>query len=437
MRLRRDVPDSALSIENALKESPVSSVRWNNKIPPPSNLDRIPWNEHGFYLGERPVFASDPLWHAGAYYVQEASSMLIAHAIKAIKNDLPKNSIVLDLCAAPGGKSTLLDQELPAESVIIANEIIPKRAHILRENVLRWGSHRMRVTNNHPADLGRLEETFQFILVDAPCSGEGMFRKDEVARTEWTPDSGALCSARQTEILKDIWPALAPGGYLLYSTCTFDTQENLDSWKSLKAEVIELQIPDAWGVEKMGDNDRFGYQCYPDRVKGEGFFFTLLKKPGSLQEPETSAPSSEQKQILPWLSPEIQTTVYGDKLFGSLAMFDSRELRQVKPLNYLLRETPIAVKKGNDWKPETPLAWSKSLRISLPEVELTRDESLDYLHGQDIRKDFGTHGYVALTYRAVKLGFGKQVKGRINNLYAKSFRLRKSPNELKSLPLPW
>jgi 16S rRNA (cytosine1407-C5)-methyltransferase len=363
--------------------------------------------------------------------------MLIAHAIKAIKDNLPKNSIALDLCAAPGGKSTLLDQELPPESLIIANEIIPKRAHILRENVLRWGSHRIRVTNNHPAEIGRLESTFQFILVDAPCSGEGMFRKDEVARTEWTIESGALCSARQSEILEDIWPALAPGGYLLYSTCTFDRLENLDAWENLDAEVINLKLPESWGVEKIGRPNQFGYQCFPDRVKGEGFFFTLLKKPGSSENTEGSAISIQNKQVLPWLSPEIQTTVFGDKLFGSLAMFNSPEMRKVKQLNYLLRETPIAVKKGNDWKPETPLAWSKSLPLSLPEFELTRDEALEYLHGQDIRNDFGVRGYVVLTYRAVRLGFGKQVNGRVNNLYAKSFRLRKSPNELKGLPLPW
>lgn len=363
--------------------------------------------------------------------------MLIAEVIKQIKPLLPIHLTALDLSAAPGGKTTLLDQELPKDALIIANEIIPKRAHILRENVLRWGSDRIRVTNNAPADIGQLGENFQFILVDAPCSGEGMFRKDDIARTEWTPESGELCSARQTDILNDIWPALAPGGFLLYSTCTFDTKENLDSWRELNAQVVPLSFPIGWGLERIGDEAHFGYQCFPDQVRGEGFFFTLLQKPGELEEvPEKSAPLHQNPEV-DWLPEHIRTTAHGDKLFGSNHNLWQYLSPALNTLNYVLREIPIAQKKGSEWRPETPLAWSKTFETDFPQVELSREQALEYLHGQDLRMDAHTPGYVVLTYRAVRLGFGKQVKGRINNGYQKSFRLRKSPNDLKHETLPW
>lgn len=431
------MPAHAQTLLKALDGNPEHSIRWNSKTNPPLGLDPVPWNKHGFYLRDRPVYAADPLWHAGAYYVQEASSMLLAEVIKQIKAQLTSHMHVLDLSAAPGGKTTLLDQELPIDALIIANEIIPKRAHILRENVLRWGSDRIRVTHNSPTEIGQLGENFQFILVDAPCSGEGMFRKDDMARTEWTPESGDLCSVRQTAILKDIWPALVPGGFLLYSTCTFDYKENLDAWRELNAHVVPLSFPNEWGIERIGNENQFGYQCYPDQVRGEGFFFTLLKKPGDLEDiPEKSA-LLHQKPEVDWLQQHIRTTAHGNKLFGSNMNLWQYLSPPLNRLNYVLRETPIAQKKGSEWRPETPLAWSKTIDCDFPEVELSRDQALEYLHGQDVRVEAHKPGYVVLTYRAVRLGFGKQVKGRINNGYQKSFRLRKSPNDLKHLPLPW
>ncbi|QTN39284.1 rRNA methyltransferase [Cryomorphaceae bacterium] len=419
LRLRRDAPLRATNLLKSLDEDPTLSIRWNSWKRPAPDLEPVAWSSHGYYLDHRPVFAADPWWHAGVYYVQEPSSMLLEQALLHLGAILPESAHALDLSAAPGGKTLLLDQCLPDSHYITANEIIPKRASILKENVLRWGSPRIAVTNNAPEHFTPHEETFDLVVVDAPCSGEGMFRKDETARKEWTPESGQQCSTRQSQILDDVWPALKPGGFLLYSTCTFDPAENLDAWSHLNARVLEVPLNRDWGIERIGNAERFGYQCYTDQVRGEGFFFTLLQKPGTLVSSDVR--SSTGAPEVPWALKATQTP---------------REVL-LNGIRYISKGPQLSEEKGGELRPTTEAVWSRACRVDLPHIELDRDQALSYLHGGDLRIEATDPGMVVLAYRDVPLGMGKQVRGRINNGYPKGYRLRKHPSSLEAGALPW
>ena len=217
--MRQLLGDSYDSFREALLGEPAVSIRLNrSKCMCTPEYEPVPWASDGYYLSERPSFTFDPWLHAGCYYVQEASSMFVE---QAVKQHLADAHVALDLCAAPGGKSTLLRSLLPDECVLVSNEVMRPRAQVLAENITKWGHPRCIVTSNYPADFTPLSELFDLILVDAPCSGEGMFRKDEVAVAEWSPENVAVCRQRQRDILTDIWPTLRPGGLLIYSTCTF------------------------------------------------------------------------------------------------------------------------------------------------------------------------------------------------------------------------
>ena len=194
----------------------------------------VPWCGSGFYLQGRPTFTFDPLFHAGCYYVQEASSMFVEQALRRYVGKEPV--VMLDLCAAPGGKSTHLRSLLPEDSLLVANEVIRNRSQILAENLTKWGHPDVVVSNSDPSDFARLEEFFDVILTDVPCSGEGMFRKDPVAVSEWSPENVEICWQRQRRIISDIWPCLKPGGILIYSTCTYNTKENEDKIRWISVE---------------------------------------------------------------------------------------------------------------------------------------------------------------------------------------------------------
>lgn len=204
--------------------------------------EQVPWCATGRYMPQRPVFTTDPLYHAGAYYVQEPSSMFLDYVLGQL---LPNRSglRVLDLCAAPGGKSTLIASLLEEDSLLVSNEVIRTRASILEENMTRWGHMNTWVTSNDPRDLGKLKSYFDVIVVDAPCSGSGLFRKDQRALDEWSEGNVQLCSQRQQRILADIWPSLKQGGILVYATCSYSQQEDED--------VIDW-VADTFGVDSLG-----------------------------------------------------------------------------------------------------------------------------------------------------------------------------------------
>ena len=256
------------------------------------NVDsKVLWSSNGFYLKERPSFTIDPFFHAGAYYVQEASSMFLEEVLKQ-SCDLNASLKLLDLCAAPGGKSTLLQSLISNESLLVCNEVIKTRVNVLSENITKWGAVNTVVTNNDPKDFQRLPEYFDVIVADAPCSGSGLFRKDPDAINEWSVDNVVLCSQRQQRILADIIPALKPGGVLIYSTCSYSESENetIADWllNENEYETVQIKLDSDWGIveTQSANNKAFGYRFYPDKIKGEGFFIAAFRKKGDCNNSE-------------------------------------------------------------------------------------------------------------------------------------------------------
>ena len=277
-------------------EAPVSIRPNRTKTQLPVEGEPIPWAPSGMYLEKRPTFTFDPLFHAGCYYVQEASSMFVERVLRQYVQD---PVVMLDLCAAPGGKSTLCRSVLPEGSLLVANEVMRNRSQILAENLMKWGHPDVVVTNNDPADFTGLTHLFDVILTDVPCSGEGMFRKDQVAVDEWSLENVDICWQRQRRILTDIWPALKPGGLLIYSTCTFNREEDEDNvaWiaRELGADVLEVPVEDAWGITgNLVGKDFPVYRFLPHRTRGEGFFLAVLRKHAG--EVETVEPRAEKKK---------------------------------------------------------------------------------------------------------------------------------------------
>src|SRR5258706_10320635 len=261
-RMQRQLPHHWKEFLSVHERLPSTSIRINPLKSRPRELEKVPWTDFGYYLDQRPSFTFDPLFHGGAYYVQEASSMFLEQALKQT-HDLSQPICVLDLCAAPGGKSTHLLSLLNEGSLLVSNETIRSRATILTENIQKWGSNNVVVTNNDPADFHKLEGFFDVIVVDAPCSGEGLFRKDPNAINVWSEENIELCALRQQRILNHIWSSLKKNGVLIYCTCTYNEKENEGNlnWllKEKKVESIKLKVKSDWGVEEVKIKDIFGY----------------------------------------------------------------------------------------------------------------------------------------------------------------------------------
>ena len=377
-------------LAQAIAGNPAISIRLNSRKPANVFTDAkpVPWCAEGRYLTERPQFTLDPLFHAGCYYVQEASSMFISHLLRTY---LPEQSglTCLDLCAAPGGKSTLLLNDLPSNATLIANEPIRQRAHILRENIIKWGSPNAIVTSNFAADFQPLGAVFDLILCDAPCSGEGMFRKDSDSIGEWSLRNVAMCAERQRQIVGDIWPTLREGGLFIYSTCTFNHFEDEDNvqWiaNELGADILPLCDQPEWGIR--------GGHFFPHRTQGEGFFVAILRKHGE----------------------------------GKHKDLDAKKLR--KHLNILLEGTEpgrVVDRKGTV-EPSQSQAMSTAIDHSQwPSVELSLEDALSYLRTEPLHLPNDTpRGYVLLTYQHFPLGFCKNIGARANNLYPSEWRIRK------------
>ena len=286
--------NSSILLNEIEQGADITSIRINpfKRGFSPEGLEGIAWSSLGHYLPERPVFTLDPVFHAGGYYVQEASSMYMELVRDAIEADFggsffSSNINALDLCAAPGGKSTHLVSLLGDDSILVSNEVIKSRATILADNIAKWGTDNVIVTNNDPSDFSAFEEFFHLIIVDAPCSGEGLFRKDPQAVEEWSPANVNLCAQRQQRILADIWAALKPGGYLVYSTCTYNKYENDGNLKFLQENFNAsiLTLSSCTNASKSGImlTPMGGLQFIPGKVKGEGQFMAIVRKEGDLE----------------------------------------------------------------------------------------------------------------------------------------------------------
>lgn len=428
---------------SALSADPIVSIRYNRKkLDGVSMGEPVPWASDACYLAARPTFTGDPLFHSGCYYVQEASSMFLEQAVKQYV-DAPVR--VLDLCAAPGGKTTHLLSLLPEGSLLVSNEPMPLRAQVLAENVIKWGNPSAVVTRNMPADFSGLRSFFDVIVVDAPCSGEGMFRKDEFAVEQWSVGNVVQCARRQREILGDIWEALRPGGLLVYSTCTFNREEDEDcvAWiaDELGAEVLPVETSPEWGVTgNLTDTGHSVYRFIPGYIKGEGFFMSLLRKDGD------GAPRQQQRSAKPQLAPAksralVEGWVEDADLFDFLVAGDNiiavpkRHTADVIALQSYLRvlhaALPVAQIKNNKPVPHHALAMSTSLcRAAFSSVQLSRQQALAYLHRETLSLPDAPMGLLLLMYSDVPIGFAKNVGNRANNMYPAEWRIRKNPVEL-------
>lgn len=357
----------------------------------------VPWSPYGYMLKERPVFTLHPLFHAGCYYVQDSSAMYVGYVFRKMLSRIRwqmamgQGPRVLDLCAAPGGKTTDLAASLREvcgdDYLLVSNEVMKDRCRILKDNVARWGDPNVAVTNADPAAFARLEGFFDIIVADVPCSGEGMFRKDQRAVEEWSPEVVQLCAARQKRILADMWPALKPGGILLYSTCTYEDAENDSNLEWAAAElggtVVEPENEFAgWGVEQT----RCGNLLRVGSVPGEGQWVGALVKNGS-----------------------------ADTYTGIDAVNILRPVRM--GLNH-------GEQKGKDFIPDADWALSiKFPRDSYPEADLDKKTALSYLHRDTIVLPDSPLGYNVVTYKGIPLGFVKNLGRRCNNLYPQPRRI--------------
>lgn len=365
------------------------SVRLNPFKTPSSSLpilegaQRVPWSEYGYILRERPVFTLHPLFHAGCYYVQDSSAMYVGHVFRKALEQFGPGVRVLDLCAAPGGKTTDLSASLRErfgdDFTLVSNEVMKDRASVLRDNIARWGDPNVLATSVDPKAFASLGAYFDIIVCDAPCSGEGMFRKDPRARKEWSEDVVKLCAARQKRILSDVWPSLKSGGVMVYSTCTYERCEN---------DEILLWASESLGAEILAPQDEFpqsgvaltecGSLLRAGEVPGEGQWVGAMRKTG-----EDSR---------------------GRKAAG---------LQTLSPRRFPLESKP------------TDPDWALSIKYSheYPEVELDKKTALRYLHRDSLQLPDAPLGYLAVTYRGVPLGFVKNLGRRCNNLLPMSRRI--------------
>ena len=424
---------------HALEEKAPVSIRLNRaKVESENNLPVVPWCSSGRYLNERPVFTLDPTFHGGAYYVQEASSMFLEQALKQ-SVDLNQSLNVLDLCAAPGGKSTHLLSLINSTSLLVSNEVIRSRASILSENIQKWGYANTIVTNNDPDHFQSLKGFFDVIVVDAPCSGEGLFRKEPEAIKEWSPENVDLCWKRQRRILNDIWPSLKTGGTLLYSTCTYNRFENEDNLLWIKnqwdARFIPLKISSDWGIEEVHEGDITGYHCYPHKVRGEGFFISVIQKIGE----QDSVKLKMKKKIFQKPSPKIIEQLHQrvtnplDKQFlmwkDSVLMVPAQKSEAVdfitQHLHIVSTGTTIGELKHEKIIPDHAFALSiDANKHFFNQLALTKEQALQYLRKDVLHVETVKKGFAQVTYEGVSLGWANVLDNRINNMYPANWRIR-------------
>lgn len=460
-RTRRLLGDDYPRFEQALAtESPVS-IRLNPaKCWPGRPLgEAVPWSQEGYYLPERPAFTFDPCFHAGAYYVQEAASMFLHRVIDQYIHTPVR---YLDLCAAPGGKSTDAIASLPAGSLVVSNEVVPNRTYILAENLTKWGSPFSVVTRNEAADFARLESYFDMVATDVPCSGEGMFRKDPDAIAEWSPAGVDRCAERQRQILTDVWPALKPGGVLIYSTCTYNLEENeemvLYLMKELGATPLTVDTDPAWGIASALVPGVTAYRFMPHLTRGEGLFMAVLRKPGEpddshsrlLDEPAGKRNKKGKKTTPATPVPDEwrQRLAHPDD-FDFVSRGDSflaipREYRADyqlldRHLTLLQAGVTLATVKGRDYIPHPSLALSTALDLEkTPRFEADLATALAYLRRESIvLPPDQPRGYLIVAYRGFPLGWVKNLGNRANNLYPQEWRIRSgyTPDLLPDLPV--
>lgn len=413
------------------------SIRVNPKKRFLPELPRVPWSDFGFYLQERPVFTLDPVFHAGAYYVQEASSLFLEQALKQAV-DLTQPLRVLDLCAAPGGKSTHLLSLLSNDSLLISNEVIRARAQILWENIQKWGHPNVIVTNSDPSAFQQLKGYFDVIVVDAPCSGEGLFRKDADACKEWSEENVSLCAQRQRRILNDVWPALKENGVMIYSTCTYNQNENEANLNALadeyNVEFVSLKLNPEWNIETISSNNAIGYRFYPHRVQGEGFFISAMIKKESADRVKLKSNSKFNtpatkiiERIKPWtLASEQFRWVQQKDLIIQIPESLQNEIDFISKIFFPLgKGTAVAELKHDKLIPEHAFALSNFINTdAFQTTDLRESEAIAYLRKDVLAISEGLKGFGLVRYKNQNLGWVNHLGNRTNNLYPANWRIR-------------
>jgi 16S rRNA C967 or C1407 C5-methylase (RsmB/RsmF family)/NOL1/NOP2/fmu family ribosome biogenesis protein len=428
------------AFDKSIHEPTPISIRYNRfKFSGEIQRDAIPWESNGIYLDERPSFTLDPLFHAGVYYVQEASSMFTGWIAKQLLANF-EFAKVLDLCAAPGGKSTHLASVINDKSLLVSNEVIGTRASILAENLIKWGNPNVFVSRNDPKDFTNLNDYFDIVVVDAPCSGEGLFRRDASAISEWSVDNTRLCAQRQQRIINDVWPALKPDGYLIYSTCTFNPAENDENMKWLleqyDAEPVFFEVPASWNIKTITSGIFKGYQFFPHKVKGEGFFLGIIQKTGGSRSSKTKVKQKDKNQPVSkavleqvknyLINPEEFLFIQKQETIQAIPTAFETDYNFLQTHLYFI-EAGIGLAKvfGNKVQPEHNLALSWQLNTtSFSTVELSLNEALQYLHRDNIFIKGAETGINLVTYKQYPLGWIKNIGNRWNNLYPANWRIR-------------
>lgn len=427
----------------AHEQAAVTSVRLNPKKPSEAfpSSEKVPWCNEGRYLEERPVFTLDPLFHAGAYYVQEASSMFLGQVLQKIFKDRT-GLRVLDLCGAPGGKSTLIASLLDDESLLVCNEVIRSRAGILEENISKWGYANTWVSCNDPKSFSKLKGYFDVIVVDAPCSGSGLFRKDEAAIDEWSEDNVALCYERQQRILADIWPTLKEGGVLVYATCSYSTEEdeaNLD-WLAdyYSVETLAIDVAPDWGVVDVSSpsNAMVGYRFYPHKVKGEGFFIAAITKKesdGTLKPIKYKSAHNEKvfQQAKVLLNNSSWSCIEVNKNDFCVVKADHEYDWHLLKQHLYLRKVGVAIGSpaAKEWVPAHSLALSVDRSKLISEIEVDERDALLFLKKEPLSIDAPAKGWYLVVHKGHSLGWVKSLGNRMNNYLPKNWRIRMDISE--------
>ncbi|MBB1285950.1 Fmu (Sun) domain protein [Flavisolibacter sp. BT320] len=401
-----------------------------------SRLTPVPWSRYGYYLPQRPSFTFDPLFHAGCYYVQEASSMFLEQALVQLV-DLTQPLKVLDLCAAPGGKSTHLQSLLTTESLLVSNEVIRQRSVVLTDNIIKWGSSNVFVTNNDPKAFQKVPGFFDVMVVDAPCSGSGLFRKDSEAIDEWSLNNVALCSQRQQRILADALPALKEGGLLVYSTCSYSVEEDeaIMDWLIKEMEMENLPLPSVQEgivISTSARSSAVGYRFYPDKLKGEGLFLACFRKKSESDtvrikqgKPETIS-TREKKIIEEWINGKGQEIVrFRNNVIVLPKGFLPDFLLLSAHLNLLYAGTTVGEIFKEKLVPHHALSQSLLLSENVKTVDLSYADAIKYLQRQDFSCTPQSIGWQVVRYKEKPLGWINALKNRVNNYYPKEIRILK------------
>ena len=449
-RMRQELGEAeATALCEALATEPSTAIRLNTpKMScPPFEAEAVPWSADGYTLPERPAFTLDPAFHAGAYYVQEASSQFAGYILsQAVGGRAQCEGLrVLDVCAAPGGKSTHYASLVGEHGLVVANEINRSRAAVLADNARKWGLGNMVVTCNDSAHLGDYEEWFDVVAIDAPCSGEGMFRKSEEACEQWSEANVKMCAERQWEIVENVFDTLRPGGVLIYSTCTFNRDEDealvqriCDEWGEAIEPAQEVDVADEWGavVGRVGAFQTFRF--FPHRVKGEGMFMAVARKAGepmsrrrmpkARREVIAAVEKRSEQELSRWVKEPKRMRFFsaGDTIYACWA----EHYDEIKALSSRLAVIYSGVALGQIFKgklkPDGALAFYVGLnRDAVATAELSLDEALQFLRKQDMSAEPFVEGVNMVLYKGLPLGFVKRVGGRINNMYPASLRILK------------